>query len=63
MVAALQAVNSGEMSQRAAQTTFNIPRATLHIYLSGKITLDAKLGMMSWFNYQQEINVTGQTWA
>ena len=44
MVAGLQAVNSGEMSHRAVQTTFNVPRATLQTRLNEKVTLGANRG-------------------
>jgi len=54
MASAVRAVNSGEISQRAAQTIFNVPRATLQTRLNGKVSLDAKPGRMSRFTYQQE---------
>ena len=53
MVAGLQAVNSGEMSHRAVQTTFNVPRATLQACPNEKVTFDANTGMMPRFTYQQ----------
>ena len=54
MVAAVQAVNSGDMSQQAVQTTFNVPRETLQTHLKWKVTFDAKPGRMSWFTYQRK---------
>jgi len=42
------------MSQRAVQTIFNVPRATPQTRLNEKATLDANLGRMSIFTYQQE---------
>jgi len=54
MVAGVQIVNSGEMSQRAAQATFNVPWETLQTHLNDNVTLNAKLGRMSRFTYQQE---------
>jgi len=42
------------MSERAVQTTFNVPRARLQTHPNEKITLDANLGRMSRFTYQQE---------
>ena len=54
MVAGVQTVKSGEMSQRAAQTTFSVPRAILQTHLNEKVTLGANPGKMSRFTYQQE---------
>ena len=42
------------MSQRAVQTTFNVPRAILQTHLNEKVTLGANPGKMSRFTYQQK---------
>jgi len=70
MVAGVQAVNLGNISQRTALTTFNVPPATLQTCLNEKVTLDAKPGRLSRFMYQQQkkktwltLHVTGQTWV
>jgi len=54
MLAAVQAVKSGKMCQRAAQPTFNVSRATLQTHHNEKVTLDAKPERISRFTYQQE---------
>ena len=54
MVAGVQTVKSGEMSQRAALTIFNVSRAILQTRINQKVTLHAKPGRWSRFTYQQE---------
>jgi len=44
MIAAFEAVQNKQMSQRAACKAFGIPRCTLHVRLLGKTEFGAKPG-------------------
>jgi len=54
MVSAIQAVRDQGMSQRAACKTFNIPRCTLQVRLSGKTDLGAKPGHPTKLSHEEE---------
>ena len=54
MIAAIEAVREGRMSQRQACTTFEVPRCTLQVRLSGKTQVGAKSGHPTLFSIEQE---------
>jgi len=54
MASAIEAVRTRQMSQRMACKTFNVPRCTLHVRLSGKTELGAKPGHPTAFSIDQE---------
>src|SRR5688572_9105847 len=54
MNAALDAVKFGNMTQRGARKTYNVPRCTLQVRLSGKTEVGARTGHSTRMSLQQE---------
>lgn len=57
MVAAIEAVRNKQLSQRAACKTFDVPRCTLQVRLSGKTEVGAKPGHPTVMSLEQEEKV------